>query len=176
MSFLSDLKDRFLHLFVRMVYTHGVPNFVQVAPGVYRGGEPTDEGWQYLNVLGIKTIVKLNFDVEGSDVKAKSYGMNVITCAIPPGKVSQSGVQPSGKVVAMAVNTLRDRRNSPVYVHCTHGQDRTGLIVGMFRVLDDGWTKDQAWKEMIQRGFHRELLGLDRFWHAFDPSSTWAKR
>ena len=50
------------------------------------------------------------------------------------------------------------------FIHCTHGHDRTGLVVGCYRVLKQGWTKNDAYAEMLQHGFHPELLGLYLFW------------
>ncbi len=36
-----------------------------------------------------------------------------------------------------------------LFYHCTHGEDRTGLLSGLYRILDDGWD--------IQRAFHDEM-------------------
>lgn len=32
---------------------HGIPNLAQVESGVWRGGQPTDEGWTYLKSVGV---------------------------------------------------------------------------------------------------------------------------
>src|SRR5690349_4528406 len=37
----------------------GIKNFDQVDAHVFRGGQPTDEGFQHLAKLGVKTIVDL---------------------------------------------------------------------------------------------------------------------
>jgi protein tyrosine/serine phosphatase len=34
-----------------------------------------------------------------------------------------------------------------VFIHCTHGRDRTGLIIGAYRLLVNGWTFDQMMEE-----------------------------
>ena len=49
------------------------------------------------------------------------------------------------------------------FVHCAHGQDRTGLVVAVYRVRH-GWTKAQAQAEMLRLGFHPTLLGLWQSW------------
>ncbi|MFT3881004.1 MAG: tyrosine-protein phosphatase [Gemmatales bacterium] len=41
----------------------------------------------------------------------------------------------------------------PILVHCLAGVHRTGLMVALFRMEKDGWTKEQAIEEMKQRGF-----------------------
>ena len=35
------------------VTSHGVPNLVQVEPGIWRSGQPTADGWVYLKSLGV---------------------------------------------------------------------------------------------------------------------------
>jgi len=38
-------------------------------------------------------------------------------------------------------------------LHCQHGADRTGLITALYRIVYQGWSKDQALEEMLQGGF-----------------------
>lgn len=41
-----------------------------------------------------------------------------------------------------------------VYFHCTVGEDRTGLLAGLFRVLVSNWTPEEAFfKEMCENGY-----------------------
>ena len=154
------------------VYTNGVPNFAEVSPGLYRSGQPTDAGWVYLKSLGVKTVVKLNFEpTEGSDDTARSLGMDVHALSIQPegdqdvwDDVLGTFKKPNGALLAEAVRLLRAATpDNATLVHCSHGQDRTGLAVGMYR-RSLGWSKDRAWDEMIGRGFHPELVGLTTFW------------
>jgi hypothetical protein len=56
-----------------------------------------------------------------------------------------------------------------VFVHCEHGQDRTGLAVGCFR-LSQGWSKDAAYAEMLVTGFHPALRGLQGRWDSEQPT------
>jgi protein tyrosine phosphatase len=41
----------------------------------------------------------------------------------------------------------------PVLVHCQHGSDRTGTMIAVYRVIIDGWSKDNAVREMTDGGF-----------------------
>lgn len=51
----------------------GIPNLVQLSPGVWRSGQPaTAADWKALQQLGIRTVVKLNFPAEGSS-SAKAW-------------------------------------------------------------------------------------------------------
>jgi protein tyrosine/serine phosphatase len=158
-------------------YTHGVPNLVEVEPGVWRSGQPCDgkdatpcdQQWAYLKSLGIKRVVKLNFQDEGTDDGAGRAGLEMVFLPMQPAgdkdvfdNALNTFVHPRLETVDAAVKELA--KKDGVLVHCTHGQDRTGLIVGVYRVETDGWTKDKAYAEMLQRGFHPALHGLHEFW------------
>jgi Protein tyrosine/serine phosphatase len=41
----------------------------------------------------------------------------------------------------------------PVLVHCRHGADRTGLIIALIRIIDEGWSVEDAKKEMLEGGY-----------------------
>jgi len=135
---------------------HGIVNFDAVIDGsVYRGGQPNSpDSWTFLKSMGIRTVVKLNYPKEGVDDGAVAAGLQVIDCRMPPEDFWQAVGRPQPQEVAAAVNALRSESNWPVYVHCLHGQDRTGLVIGEFRVLKQGWTTDQAYAEMLEYGFH----------------------
>jgi tyrosine-protein phosphatase SIW14 len=144
--------------------THGVPNLVQVDPGVWRSGQPTTaEGWAYLKSLGIRRVVKLNFESEGSDDSAREAGMEVRYLPIQPeGSLASILDAPDPTHIDGAVAALSE--GGGVLVHCEHGNDRTGLVVGAYRVKHDGWTKGRAFREMLARGYHVELPALDVYW------------
>ena len=46
-----------------------------------------------------------------------------------------------------------DPKRQPLLVHCRHGADRTGTMVAAYRVVVQGWSKDQALAEMQEGGF-----------------------
>ncbi len=76
-------------------------------------------------------------DVDGGDVDAGTDGGDV-----------DAGPTPS---------------TGAVYVHCRHGQDRTGLVVGLERVFIEGWDPADAYAEMLSYGFHTYFLGLKEY-------------
>ncbi len=150
-------------------YVHDIPNFRTVDDGIlYRGGQPrADDGWQYLKSLKIKTVVKLNFDKEGTDDGAVAAGLNVVKAEMPPDDLGQIFDPPTKDELHAAVTAMLNPDNFPIYVHCTHGQDRTGLITAMFRVIHDHWTFEDARNEMLSNGYHTELRGLEEAWENF---------
>jgi tyrosine-protein phosphatase SIW14 len=151
---------------------HNIGNLHMVSNGLWRSAQPvTDADWAYLKSLGITRVIKLNFETEGSDAGAEKQNISVFTLSIQPegdkdlfDNVKNTFVQPNRQALAAAISLIR---SGGVLVHCTHGHDRTGLLIGLNRVIFDAWTKKAAYKEMLEMGFHPELHGLHEFWESF---------
>jgi protein tyrosine phosphatase len=45
-------------------------------------------------------------------------------------------------------------KETPMFVHCLHGVDRTGSAILADRVRFSGWDFDKAYQEMIGMGHH----------------------
>src|SRR2546430_2746714 len=80
-------------------------------------------------------------------------------------KQQLSGAQLAVKV-KNAIRQMRYLKNGKIFVHCEHGQDRTGLVVACYRVQAEGWSKAKAEKEMFDHGFHKILHGLWEYWES----------
>jgi tyrosine-protein phosphatase SIW14 len=137
-----------------------IPNFVNVEPGLYRGGTPGAAGIAELQALGVRTIVNLD-DRSGPNreelAEATAAGIREI-------QVPMSGFfAPSNARANRALAALEDPSLRPVFVHCAHGQDRTGLIMGLYRVEAEKWAPAQAYAEMLQLGFHPLLFPLNHY-------------
>jgi hypothetical protein len=171
-----------------MIFTHGIPNYAVVDqtstgdPYIVRSGQITSaEGWDYLQSIahGRKIhVIKLNFDVEGSDVEATRRGWILVYVPIQPEGDQDVSTDiwnvfktPDGANIARGKSELLLCKLHPATdlcdVHCTHGQDRTGEIIGEYRVDDDGWTKTAAYQEMIKHHYHPELHGLHERWENY---------
>lgn len=140
-----------------------IPNLFRVDDLFWRGGQPPDDdSWNFLyRDMGVRRIIKLNGENEGdntSDIAAEALGIELIYCPIPV--ADQLIFKPNKDLVKKAVEAFRVN----CFVHCSHGQDRTGLVIGCWRVWKLGDAKQAAWQEMIDYGFHPELLGLTLFW------------
>lgn len=139
-----------------------IPNFYKVEDGIYRGGQPDVAGVLYLKSLGIKTVIDLNDDLDSWQKESINLSMNYINLAYVP----MSGfLYPKAIDVDKALAALAAKDNRPIYIHCLHGQDRTGLMIGIYRVEVEGWSKEKAHEEMMEHGFHPELVPLEAyFW------------
>jgi len=126
-----------------------LPNFHAVAPGIWRGAAPTEAGLKRLKGMGVKTVIDLRIapkTVRREGVYARSLGFHWIN--LPMGSDP-----PTPGQVSTFLSTLGRALGEPVFVHCQHGADRTGCMVGIYRVARQGWTFPRAYAEMRQDGF-----------------------
>ncbi len=151
----------------------GVPNMVQMAPNMYRMGQPTPEGWAYVKTQVDPSrpvlVVKLNDDVEGDDsavLQFKDWYLNKEPLPPEDDKVWTIFVKPDPKEVTSIVKMIIQAYQAgwTVIWHCSHGRDRTGLIAALVGMKLFGWTKDQAWADMLKHGFRWELPDLLAYW------------
>jgi protein tyrosine/serine phosphatase len=142
---------------------------IEVVPGkIWRGAQPVGIEWRRLrDDYHIRTVLKLNYPEEGSDNEALTLGMRVIECPMPPKDLIGAVGMPDINDVANAVAALADSTNWPMLVHCEHGRDRTGIVVGEYRVLHEGWRPRAAFEEMCRLGFHATLPDLLLTWALF---------
>ena len=144
-----------------------IPSLAVVEPGIWRGGQPDAEGWKQLKLLGVTNVVKLNLEMEGSDKRAEELGLRVYR--VPIGLGQQLFKGPSRSQIQKVTGAICPG----TYVHCQHGQDRTGLMIACWRMQSAGavFTKEKAQAEMLANGFHRLLGGLWGSWEGFRPPS-----
>jgi protein-tyrosine phosphatase len=65
---------------------------------------------------------------------------------------------PTAAQLAQFMRIVNDPANQPVYVHCVGGRHRTGVMTAAYRMSQDGWTADQAFKEVKQFKFGADFL------------------
>jgi tyrosine-protein phosphatase SIW14 len=139
------------HKWAQRIEQPGLPNFYKISDELYRGAQPTAEGMRQLEKLGVKTVVNLRAlhsdraEIKGTDLSYVHIGMTA-WC------ISENDVIRFLRVVT-------DPNRMPVFVHCEHGADRTGAMCASYRVIVQGWSKEEAVKEMTKGGF-----GFHIFW------------
>lgn len=129
-----------------------IRNFRRVTPWLSRGGQPGLEGIQALSQMGVRTVVSLRRGrnaVEAERKHVEAAGMTFVNLAL------SYWLLPGEQTIATFLELLDDQSKYPIFVHCLHGKDRTGLVVALFRVTRQGWTFEEAYREMKLCGFHR---------------------
>lgn len=147
-----------------------IAHFARVREGLYRGGHPDEAGLDYLASIGVRTIVDLeigNF-IEATphqiSAELKAAATRNITLVRAPMSAFELASSHRFEVQLRSVLAiLADKAQQPIYVHCRHGQDRTGLVIGLERVVVEGWAPADAYSEMLRLGFHPAFIGLDRY-------------
>lgn len=141
------------HPIARKLTLRGVPNFGEATPTLYRGAQPTKEGFHNLAKMGIDVVVDLRGSRESEREEVTKLGMQYV--AIP-----WRCFHPKDAALAQFLTLLRENPGKRVFVHCRVGDDRTGMTIAAYRMAEEGWTAEEARKEMEAFGFsffHRTI-------------------
>ena len=124
----------------RVVY-----NFGTVQPGeIYRSAQPSPWflGW-LVRQHGIRTLVNLRGDTDGFESAfAARHGLRLYSFDLSASR------PPRQADVERFLAILEDPANRPLLVHCRNGVDRTGYMLGLYRVAHQGWDAARALREM----------------------------
>jgi protein tyrosine/serine phosphatase len=124
----------------------GVDNFYKVSDELYRGKQPSAEGFKNLKKMGIKTIVNLRTEDSDSEL-IKNLDLAYVTIPMNASKAKEEDIIKFLKV-------MTDKSRGPVFVHCRRGADRTGLMCAVYRIVVQGWSDEDAIDEMVDGGYH----------------------
>ena len=142
-----------------------IPRFLQVDDRLFRGGQPDRKGLEALSALGVHTIVNLRAEHDERHL-VEQLGLKYVHIPIGP--------SPFGVAIRFPESALRkffdvvdDPGSGRVFVHCLRGADRTGVLVGAYRITRERWDADAAYREARQigmrwwyRGFRAQLYEL----------------
>jgi len=145
-----------------LIEMDGVSNLHRISPTLYRSEQPTALGMKNLEKLGIRTIINLrNFHDDEDEVKGTALHterVKILTWRI------------DDKHVIEVMRMLKKTENGPFLIHCQHGADRTGLMSAMYRILEQGWTQQDALTELIDGGYgyHSMWTNIVRYVRSVD--------
>jgi tyrosine-protein phosphatase SIW14 len=137
----------------------GIPNFHQVTDRIFRGGQPENESWTHLSKLGVRTVLDLRRPGEHStaaeSIAVCAAGMHYLNFPM-------NGFDtPSAEQLAVPLAMLEG--DSPVFVHCKQGRDRTGTVIAAYRISHQGWENEKALAEAKSLGLHWYESGMRKF-------------
>lgn len=142
----------------------GIERFQEVSPGIYRGGRPSKAALAKLQArYGIETIVSMDDNEEVVREEAEeSAALGIEHVSVP-----LSGIwAPADDKVDIILNHLKESSRHPIFLHCKEGRDRTGLLIGLHRVLNESWSVAKAYSEMLEMGFRPYNIYLRRYFEA----------
>ena len=143
----------------------GVPNLHQVSTNLYRSAQPTANGLRNLKRKGIETVVNLrSFHSDRDKIGDTGLGYE---------HIYMKAWHPERKEVIRFLQIVTNPNRAPVLVHCQHGADRTGTMCALYRIVVQGWRKEEAIREMTEggSGFHEVWKNLPDWINKLDIES-----
>ena len=136
---------------------------LQIAPGVYCGPAPdNDQEYEHLQQLGVRTVLDMRKcrPLASSLEQENIHARGMLYRRIPVGFLPTHTGSPEE-----VLRLMSDPCCQPIYVHCSLGRDRTGLMVALYRVRYLGWDPQHAYAAMEEHQYNPLLRDLDRyFW------------
>jgi len=124
----------------------GAPNLFKVSPDLYRSAQPTAKDFKNLKALGIKTVVNLRLSHSDAEL-IKETGLEYE-------QINMESWHIRDEYAVKFLKIVTDPQKTPVLVHCKHGADRTGSMVAVYRIAVQGWSKEDAIKELKEGGYN----------------------
>jgi tyrosine-protein phosphatase SIW14 len=131
----------------------GLPNFGHVAQNLYRGGQPSSDGFNTLRTMGVGMVVNLRDDrAEMAIEKREVESLGMKSVDIP----WSANHEPSSAQIVEFLDLVRANPNTKIYVHCRRGADRTGVMIAAYRIAIEHKSVAEAISEMHQ--YHYDWL------------------
>lgn len=124
-----------------------IPCFSPVNDWLYRGGQPSEEALARLKKKGIRTVINFRDDkneVERERQKVESLGMKYVSL---PWNIMKS-VKP--ELLDRFFEVLDRREDRPVFFHCEHGRDRSGVMSMMALMRYEGLSEEEARSQALE--------------------------
>lgn len=149
----------------RLMGHRGLENFARVNAALYRGAQPTEEGFRELKALGIRSVIDFRSH-HSSRKQAEAAGLVAIEL---PLRADLESVPPTEEDLRKFFEIVLDPVHQPVYIHCAFGKDRTGTMAAVYRMEMEGWTAEEAIQEMEAFGYHNIYHDLLQFIRSYTP-------
>lgn len=135
-------------------------NLFRVDDKLYRSEQLIAEDKQAILDANIKSMINLRFFKRHSDAKvfADNPSIQLINLPLLTWRIRATDL-------ARALFLIeQNQKHGAVLVHCYHGADRTGIVIAMYRIIQQNWTIEQAKQEMQEGGFgyHSIWKNLDK--------------
>ena len=125
-------------------YAKGLPNLHRVTADLYRSAQPTAEGMRSAEDMGIRTVLNLRAFHSDDDL-AEGTRLTLMRLEINTWAMDEEEILTGLRIIL--------RAEPPVLVHCQHGADRTGTLMAAYRMVVQGWPREEAIAEMLDGGY-----------------------
>lgn len=135
-------------------FRKNVPDFGEISERLYRGGQPSKEGFRLLAAQGVQIVVDQRGSRDNERKVVTDLGMEYVP-------MPWFCLKPRDEVFAEFLQLLRKNPGKKVFVHCRVGDDRTGAMIAVYRMAEEGWPVEKAQEEMKRFHYnfvHRHLI------------------
>ncbi|MFZ2658522.1 MAG: dual specificity protein phosphatase family protein [Victivallales bacterium] len=157
----NGLRDRFIPKRFGVVESGKICRSGRIHPAIL---EDT------LKQHGIKTIINLT----GADGLRKEEGeaARKLGIEIFNYKFIEGGLSPASDYAAVIMKISDSRKaGRPVLVHCNAGENRTGGVIAVYRMLVEGKSAEEAYAEMLRYGWKKDNMMISHLNENMKPIS-----
>jgi len=151
---LRDLSPIILHVKPHVSYGFGkvdIENKRYLQGTITSSAQPSKAAFKQLDLIGARNV--LNLRRRNPDRRfAEGTSITLYHLPIKTRKMSEEDIVTALKII--------DDSHYNILIHCKHGSDRTGTVVAAYRVIHQGWTKEEAILDMrhTRFGYHEKLF------------------
>lgn len=121
-------------------------NLHRITDTLYRSEQPIQGHIELLKSLGVATVI--SFRAFHSDRRVLD------DAAIRLYRIPMHTWRIRDRDVVEAMHRIdAGEREGAVLIHCQHGADRTGLVSAVYRMIHQGWSKEEALDELQNGGY-----------------------
>lgn len=147
----------------------GVKNFARVTDTLWRGEQPTQEGFCNLEAQGVKAVINLRYDHDDIPLLPACTKLRYF-------RIKTHAWHPEEEDLIKFLRILKDKKNLPAFVHCAAGKDRTGYFVATYRIIEQNWTANDAIHEMFDFGYHPWWFGNPSFLRKIEKKKDYIRK
>ncbi len=136
-------------------------NLYKINDSIYRSEQPANKAIAFIDSSGIKSILNLRQKKDNPGLlnmrSVKSYHIKMAVNNFTDAEIIQS--------LLIIKNAPK-----PLLVHCKHGADRTGVVIAMYRIIFQNWSKEKALEELKDGhyGFHAMYKNIPQYLKTVD--------
>lgn len=127
-------------------------NRAGIAPGIFRGNQPTPLDLNWLKAKGIRTIITARHDARhgGNALMRDLCEKEGITFITLPFFSREAPTRAAILAAAAAFSTLE----TPVFIHCKSGADRAGFLSALYLIIVKEQPVQEALRQLSLRHLH----------------------
>ena len=133
-----------------------IRNFHKVDEGIYRCAQPNKAGFSVLSEMGISEVINLR-SFQTDRKYAKQNNLTFYSIKLQAENLNYAKI--------VTILKLIQNKQGSIVIHCKHGSDRTGLIIALYRIVFQDWSKEDAINELLHGNynFHSIYSNIPKF-------------